>query len=267
MARPARLPAGPRRRYVGHGGWNAAGTVDRGGQRRRAPRRGNPPARRRRRSREAVPRRAREGRLPVDVERAAPGGRRGARAGREGDGAFRRVRRGAGRRRGGGGRAGGRRRAGGPEGDPPVGPPPRGGVAGAEAGVDALEHGFELDDETATLMAANGVRLVSTLCVLASWRTFGATTAVPRFASDEGRARVDARREAALASVAAAHRAGVAIATGTDFGGGSTRANQLAWEVEQLVEAGLAPWEALGAATWRGGGAPRGAEGRGGPEG
>jgi imidazolonepropionase-like amidohydrolase len=128
-----------------------------------------------------------------------------------------------------------------------------GARAGAEAGVDALEHGFELDEETAGLMAANGVRLVSTLCVLASWRTFGATTALPRFATDEGRGRIEARREAAMASVAAAHRAGVAIATGTDFGGGSTRANQLAWEVEQLVEAGLAPWEALGAATWRGG--------------
>src|SRR3954451_22387328 len=51
-----------------------------------------------------------------------------------------------------------------------------GARAGAEAGVDALEHGFELDDETARLMAANGVRLISTLCVLASWRTFGATT-------------------------------------------------------------------------------------------
>ena len=31
------------------------------------------------------------------------------------------------------------------------------------------------------------------------------------------------------------------------------RANQLAWEVECLVAAGLEPWEALGAATWRGG--------------
>ena len=128
-----------------------------------------------------------------------------------------------------------------------------GSRAGAEAGIDALEHGFEIDDETARLMAANGVRLVSTLCVLASWRTFARTTALARFASEEGRSRAEARREAAMASVAAAHRAGVAIATGTDFGGGSTRANQLAWEVEQLVEAGLAPWEALGAATWRGG--------------
>ena len=56
-----------------------------------------------------------------------------------------------------------------------------------------------------------------------------------------------------MASVGIAYRAGVSIATGTDFGGGSTRANQLAWEVEQLVEAGLQPWEALGCATWRGG--------------
>jgi len=128
-----------------------------------------------------------------------------------------------------------------------------GARAGAEAGVDALEHGFELDTDTATTMARNGVRLVSTLAVMASWRTFGRTTTLPRFAAEEGRARVDARRERALASVAVAHRAGVSIATGTDFGGGSTRANQLAWEVEHLVLAGLEPWEALGSATWRGG--------------
>jgi imidazolonepropionase-like amidohydrolase len=128
-----------------------------------------------------------------------------------------------------------------------------GARAGAEAGVDALEHGFELDEATAQVMAANGVRLVSTLCVLASWRTFGRTTGIPRFASDEGRVKVEARRERAIESVRIAHAAGVAIATGTDFGGGSTRANQLAWEVEQLVEAGLEPWEALASATWRGG--------------
>ena len=128
-----------------------------------------------------------------------------------------------------------------------------GARAGADAGVDALEHGFELDEDTAAAMARNGVRLVSTLCVLASWRTFGQTTTLPRFASPEGRAKVEARRERAMASVALAHRAGVSIATGTDHGGGSTRANQLAWEVEQLVEAGLEPWQALGCATWRGG--------------
>jgi imidazolonepropionase-like amidohydrolase len=128
-----------------------------------------------------------------------------------------------------------------------------GARAGAEAGIDALEHGFELDEHSARVMAANGVRLVSTLCVLASWQTFGRTTSLPRFASDEGRSKVGSRREAALESVRLAHRAGVSISTGTDHGGGSTRANQLAWEVEQLVEAGLQPWEALASATWRGG--------------
>lgn len=128
-----------------------------------------------------------------------------------------------------------------------------GARAGAEAGVDALEHGFELDADTVAAMARNRVRLVSTLSVMASWRTFGRTTTLPRFASDEGRARVEARRERAMASAALAHRAGLSISTGTDFGGGSTRANQLAWEVELLVEAGLEPWEALGCGTWRGG--------------
>lgn len=128
-----------------------------------------------------------------------------------------------------------------------------GARVGAEAGVDALEHGFELDANVAAEMARNGVRLVSTLAVLHSWVSFGQTTSLPRFAADEGRATVRRRLEAAEASVAIARAAGVKIAAGTDFGGGSTRANQLAWEVESLVAAGLEPWEALGAATWRGG--------------
>ena len=34
---------------------------------------------------------------------------------------------------------------------------------------------------------------------------------------------------------------------------GAARANQLPWEVESLVEAGLEPWEALASVTWRGG--------------
>ncbi len=126
----------------------------------------------------------------------------------------------------------------------------RKGVAG---GVDAIEHGFELDADVAAEMARRGTFLVSTLAVLRSWGTFGATTTIPRFTSSDGRAAIAARREKAETSVGIAHRAGVRIATGTDFGGGSLRANQLAWEVEALVGSGLEPWEALGAATWRGG--------------
>ncbi|MHB1500410.1 MAG: amidohydrolase family protein [Candidatus Dormibacteria bacterium] len=43
------------------------------------------------------------------------------------------------------------------------------------------------------------------------------------------------------------------MAAGTDFGGGSLRANQLAWEIETLVAAGLSPFDAMEAATANGG--------------
>ncbi|HEY6058535.1 MAG TPA: amidohydrolase family protein [Candidatus Limnocylindrales bacterium] len=128
-----------------------------------------------------------------------------------------------------------------------------GARVGVEAGVDAIEHGMELDTDVCAEMVANGTFLVSTLTVFRSWRSFGATTTLPRFTTPEGRARGRARAERAVESVRLAHAAGVKIATGTDFGGGSARANQLAWEVESLVAAGLEPWQALGAATWRGG--------------
>ena len=128
-----------------------------------------------------------------------------------------------------------------------------GARVGVDAGVDCLEHGFELDAELATRMARQGTFLVSTLAVFRSWATFSQTTTLPRFAGDEGKERLANRRERALESVRFAHRAGVRIATGTDFGGGSLRANHLAWEVESLVEAGLQPWEALASATARGG--------------
>lgn len=128
-----------------------------------------------------------------------------------------------------------------------------GARAGVGGGVDAIEHGFELDASLAAEMADRGTFLVSTLAVMRSWLTFGSTTGIPRFAEEEGRKRIEARLERAEESVRLAHHAGVAVAAGTDFGGGSLRANQLAWEVTSLVAAGLEPREALAAATWRGG--------------
>jgi imidazolonepropionase-like amidohydrolase len=122
-----------------------------------------------------------------------------------------------------------------------------------EAGVDSIEHGFQLDADVAETMAVNNVALVSTLAVLESWRSFARTTTLPRFAEPAGRSLIAGRREWAHESVRLAARAGVLIAAGTDFGGGSLRANQLAWEVQCLVEAGLQPWQALAAATRNGG--------------
>jgi imidazolonepropionase-like amidohydrolase len=128
-----------------------------------------------------------------------------------------------------------------------------GARVGAEAAVDSLEHGFQLDSDVVALMAANNVALVSTLAVLESWRTFSRTTSLSRFVEPPRRAEIAARREWAHESVRLAARAGVLVAAGTDFGGGSLRANHLAWEVECLVTAGLEPWQALAAATRNGG--------------
>lgn len=123
----------------------------------------------------------------------------------------------------------------------------------AEAGVDSIEHGMELDADVVRVMKQNDVTLVSTLSVFASWETFARTTVIDRFAGVEGKERIAKRKEGAYAAVALARKAGVRIATGSDFGGGSVRAGHLAWEVELLVDAGLEPVEALAAATRNGG--------------
>jgi imidazolonepropionase-like amidohydrolase len=120
-------------------------------------------------------------------------------------------------------------------------------------GVDSIEHGFDLDATVAAEMASRGTTLVSTLAVMRSWLSFGTTTTIERFATPDGRTAILGRLEQAEASVRVARDAGVRIATGSDFGGGSLRANQLAWEVTSLVAAGLEPVAALAAATWRGG--------------
>jgi len=132
-----------------------------------------------------------------------------------------------------------------------------GGLSGARvcaaAGVDSIEHGFELDADVAREMAERGCTLVTTITVLKSWLTFATTTAIPRFTEASSRAAIAGRLAVAKESALLAHRAGVAVVGGTDFGGGSARANQLPWEVECLVEAGLEPWEALASVTWRAG--------------
>ena len=70
-------------------------------------------------------------------------------------------------------------------------------------------------------MAANGVALVSTLACWSRGGSFGRTTTLPRFAGAASAQRIAERRERAHESVRLAARAGVLIAAGTDFGGGS----------------------------------------------
>lgn len=128
-----------------------------------------------------------------------------------------------------------------------------GARAGVHGGVDCLEHGMHLDATLTSEMAERGTFLVSTLGIFNSWQSFARTTTIERFTASQGRSRIQDRKETAYESVRLAAAAGVRIAAGTDFGGGSLRANHMAWEVESLVAAGLEPWQALHAATAMGG--------------
>jgi imidazolonepropionase-like amidohydrolase len=125
--------------------------------------------------------------------------------------------------------------------------------AAVGGGVDAVDHGFQIDQDLARAMAAKGTFLVTTISVPKTWLDFAKTAPGSSFATATGRAFSNRLLQDALASARIAHKAGVKIAAGTDFGGGGPRAGVLAGEVELLVKAGLQPWEALGAATWRGG--------------
>ncbi len=100
----------------------------------------------------------------------------------------------------------------------------------AQAGVDTIEHGFVIDATTAALMKGR-TTLVTSLSVA---EAFG-------------------QLAVAIPSIGAARAAGVTIATGTDAGGAPPLFGAFAREVELLVQAGLAPFEALASATRNGG--------------
>src|SRR5207237_212354 len=113
-----------------------------------------------------------------------------------------------------------------------------GSPAGADGRALSLSVRQEMSDQRgapsiriAGTRRRNKVALVSTLAVLASWATFERTTRIERFTAADGKRRLAARREGAFAAIKAARRAGVRIAAGSDFGGGSVRAGHLAWEV------------------------------------
>ncbi|MFU8888905.1 MAG: amidohydrolase family protein [Trueperaceae bacterium] len=111
-----------------------------------------------------------------------------------------------------------------------------------EAGVDSLEHGYWIDDEDVAAMAGHGTVYVPTRTVVRLVAEGVAIDGVRPPAS----ARSLARRADAVHpdAVRRAHAAGVPVVAGTDYRHGS-----LPLEIELLAAAGLAPLEALRAAT------------------
>src|SRR5262249_48664911 len=115
----------------------------------------------------------------------------------------------------------------------------------ARAGVDSLEHGMFLEADDLAAMVMHGTVLVPTLSVWDDWLFYAREMGWPAARV----ARAERLRDASRAALAGAIRAGVPIAAGTDAGGGSVRHGRIAREIELMVDCGMEPAAALGAAT------------------
>ena len=116
-----------------------------------------------------------------------------------------------------------------------------------ENGVDTIEHGFHVDDETVDLMLETDATFVPTLAIMHRILAEGEEHGVPEHGLRKARAASEAHYE----SVRRAKAAGVEIAAGTDFIGPDLIPHgENALELELLVtEADFTPAEAIAAAT------------------
>jgi imidazolonepropionase-like amidohydrolase len=119
-----------------------------------------------------------------------------------------------------------------------------GGRAAVLAGVRSIEHGTYLSEETLGHMLERGTFLVPTIAVVSDLTLPGGDydNAVLQI---RGRHMLPRVRETA----ATAHRLGVKIAAATDTGYGSGSVLRLSHELIELVGVGLAPLDAIRAAT------------------
>ena len=114
-----------------------------------------------------------------------------------------------------------------------------------KGGIDCIEHGTGLTDETIGLMLEHGTALVPTLINLENF---------PGIADSAGRyptyaAHMRDLYDRGYQRVAAARDAGVAVYAGSDAGS-TIKHGRIADEVDALTRVGMTPTEALGAACW-----------------
>ncbi len=113
-----------------------------------------------------------------------------------------------------------------------------------EAGVDSVEHGTHLDDETIDALARSRAALVPTISTVFR-RVQDADAGRGADWGDEVMYWARRATEPWMESLRKAIRAGVPIATGTDAGG------EIVMEMELIAQAGLSPLEAIRSGTSR----------------
>ena len=119
-----------------------------------------------------------------------------------------------------------------------------GGRAAVLAGVRSIEHGTYLSVETLGYMRERGTYLVPTLAVVVDLTLPGGDYDSPLL-QIRGRHMLPRVREMA----AAAHRMGVRVVAATDTGYGPESVLRLSHELQELVNIGMTPREAIRAAT------------------
>jgi imidazolonepropionase-like amidohydrolase len=113
------------------------------------------------------------------------------------------------------------------------------------AGIDCIEHGTGLSEDTITEMAARGTALVPTLINIETFPAIADRAAkYPRYA-----AHMRALHARVRDTIGAAIEAGIPIYAGSDAGGGIQH-GRLVDEIVALRTAGLTGAQALAAASW-----------------
>jgi imidazolonepropionase-like amidohydrolase len=113
------------------------------------------------------------------------------------------------------------------------------------SGIDCIEHGTGLTEDTVAMMVEHGTALVPTLINIENFPGFAdAATRFPVYAAHMRELHARFRQR-----ISAAHDAGIPIYAGSDAGG-SIPHGLIAREVEALKGIGMSPTDAVGAACW-----------------
>ncbi|WP_208559582.1 metal-dependent hydrolase family protein [Marinilactibacillus kalidii] len=112
-----------------------------------------------------------------------------------------------------------------------------------KAGIHSIEHGIFLDDEAIEMMKEQGTFLVPTLLAPVAVLELAEASGMPESSVQKAREAIEAHKQ----SFAAAYKAGVKIAMGTDAGVMPHGTNLR--ELALMTEGGMTPMEAIVATT------------------
>ncbi len=113
------------------------------------------------------------------------------------------------------------------------------------AGIDSIEHGIFLNEETIELMVRNDVYLVPTLAAPYWIVEAGIEKGIPAYAVEKSKRIIESH----FKSFGLARKAGIKIAMGTDAGTPFNLHGNNTFELKMMVDAGMLPIEALIAST------------------